>query len=444
MPRCFALTLLATLALAAPADAAFVPTEVLDLPVQGPLSAAVTPGGAATVAGQLTDSPVQARLEVATRAAPGQQWRIAGFPTSAPLVRDIQVAAGSGGTVLAWSEVRRHSNSVVVATVDANADLTVRERVPVANGSAAFPRLAVLHEDTIVLAWRDGRTSARARVRVATFEGTRFTRAPRTVATDVAQVVLAARGGGATLGWISGHRSLPRKTKLSVRRTAPHTLTVVQLDRRGRPAGRATVAGHDVGATARLAGSPDGRLVASWLRPQKITPYPGEDTGSPPPQSAFVNPVAFTRQVLPRLLPARPLVSAGQVPGSVPTVAFDAPGNAVAAWRAANPPGGGPFFDALTVSAAGGGPWAAPRLVAHLGFSRFDPVVVAPGGGPVVVTTGLVPGTGTPRWTVTANAQALGVTSASDGRGAAVARGGERVLVAWPSPTGGVEVAEQG
>jgi hypothetical protein len=438
---------LVALALAAPAPApavaAFAPPASLDLPAGRPLSAAIAPDGAATVAGLLSDSPVQARIEIATRQAAGLPWRIAGFPTSAQLVRDIQVVAAPGGTVVAWSEVRRHSNSVVVATVDGNADLTVRERVPVASGSAAFPRLALLHGETVVLAWRDGRTSARARVRVATFEGTRFTRAPRTAGTDVAQVVLAARGGGATLGWISGHRSLPRKTRLSVRRAAPRTLTIVQLDRRGRPAGPTTVVGRDVGATARLAGSPDGRLVASWLRPQKINPYPGEDTGAAPPPSAIVSPIAFTRQLLPRLQPARPLVSAGQVPAGVPTVAFSGP-NAVTAWRVASQPGSGPLFDAVSAAAADGGPWPAAQLVAHLGFSRFDPVVVAPGLSPLVVTTALAPGAGTPVWTVAAGAQALGVTSTGDGRGVAVAHGGDRVLVAWPSTSGGVGVAEQG
>jgi hypothetical protein len=39
---------------------------------------------------------------------------------------------------------------------------------------------------------------------------------------------------------------------------------------------------------------------------------------------------------------------------------------------------------------------------------------------------------------------ALGITTGGDGRGVAVARAADRVLVAWPSATGGVQVAEQG
>jgi hypothetical protein len=365
------------------------------------------------------------------------------------LVRDLQVAVGPRATVLAWGEVRRRSQAVVVATADAGGRLTVRERVTVATATSAFPRLALLRSGDVVLAWRDRRSGARtgSRVRVATIGRDGFTRKPRTVGVDAAQIVLAARGDGAAVGWVSPHRSAPRKTKASVRRALPHTLTVRTLDARGLPSGTATIVGRDVGASARLAGSPDGRLVASWLRPQKILPFAGEARGDAPPPSAILNPVAFTRQVLPQLRGARPLSGQDVIPGSVPTVAFDAPGHAVAAWRA-SAAGGSPAFDALTADSSAGGPWSIGRLVAHLGFSRLDPVVAAPASGPVVVYSALLAVVGPPRWTVTAadagGTHALGITTGGDGRGVAVARAADRVLVAWPSATGGVQVAEQG
>jgi len=299
-----------------------------------------------------------------------------------------------------------------------------------------------------VLAWRDGRGRSvkRSFVRVATFDGTRFVSAPRTVGTDVSQIVFAARGSGAAVGWIDAFRRPVRKTRLSVPRARPRSLRIVALDDRGRPSGSAILAGRDIGSKARLAGSPDGRLVASWVRPQKIGPFPGEEQGSAPPPSAYVNPVAFTRQLLPTVLAARPL--AVPFPAGVPSVAFDAPGHAVAALRAPTPGGSPPAFDAVTAAAAGGGPWSTPALAAHVGFSNFDPVVVAPSAGAVVICSALLPNPGPPAWAVLATdaggARALGTTNGPDGRGIAVARGGDRVLVAWPSTTGGVQVAEQG
>jgi hypothetical protein len=436
------------LALALPpsAEAAFGPAQSLGLPVGGQLVAAIGPDGGATVAGLLSDSPVQARIEVATRSTAGAPWRIAGFATSAQLVRDVQVVSAPRGTVLAWAEVRRHSQAIVVATADAGAHLTVRERVPVSNGSSAFPRLAVLRSGAVVLAWRDGR-GARARVRVATFDGDRFVRSPRTAGIGAAQVALVARGSGAAVGWVGALRPRIRKSRVSVARARPRPLTVRSLDARGLPSGPAAVVARDVDATARLAGAPDGRLVASWVRPQKILPFPGDERGDAPPPSAFVNPVAFTREVLPRLLPARPLGTPQQIAVGVPSVALDAAGHAVAAFRVAHT-GGIPAFDALTAGSDAGGPWTSPRLVAQLGFSRFEPVVVAPAAGPVVVYSALVPAAGPPRWTVAASGpagpQVLGITTAGDGRGIAVGRSAGRVLVAWPSASGGVQVAEQG
>jgi hypothetical protein len=231
-----------------------------------------------------------------------------------------------------------------------------------------------------------------------------------------------------------------------VPRALPRTLTVRSLDAHGLPTGAAVRVGSDVGATARLAGAPDGRVVASWMRPQKIRSYAGEDRGDAPPPSAYIAPRAFTRQLLPRLAPARPLGGPSEIAAGVPSVGFDGPGHAVAALRA-SAPAVGPAYDARLSGSAGGGPWSSSRLVAHLGFSRLDPVVTVPSpGDAVVVYTALIPAPGTPVWSVGAadatGTQALGVTNAGDGRGIAVARAADRVLVAWPS-AGGVQVAER-
>ena len=447
-------SLLVTLALVliVPAPAAgadFTPAQALDLPVRGQLAAAVGADGEAVVAGargDLTDG----RVAVATRAGSGARWKTTTLGAGGAIVRDVQAVIGRRGSVLAWSEIGRRGQAIVIATAAPGGDLAVRARMAVTNASSAFPRLALLRSGAVVVAWRDGRSgSRRARVRVATIDGNRFASAPRTAGTGGAtQIVLAARGAGAAVGWVSRHRSLPRKTRLSVRRVAPRTLTIRLLDARGLPAGDATIAGRDIGATARLAGAPDGRLVASWLRPQKIRPYPGEDEGAAPPPTAYINQAAFTRQVLPRLLPARPLPVPSGIAGSVPSVAFDAAGHAVAALSGTAVPNTGPAYDALTAGSTAGGPWSSPQLVAHLGFSRFNPVVVAPASGPVVVYSALLQAPGAPSWAVGASdasgPQVLGATSAGDGRGIAVARAGERVLVAWPSATGGVDVAERG
>ena len=80
----------------------------------------------------------------------------------------------------------------------AGGPLAIRRRLAVANAFSASPRLARLRDGAVVLAWRDGRSGSRSRVRVATIDGDRFTSAPRTVGTDVAQVV--ARRAGSRRG----------------------------------------------------------------------------------------------------------------------------------------------------------------------------------------------------------------------------------------------------
>lgn len=228
----------------------------------------------------------------------------------------------------------------------------------------------------------------------------------------------------------------------------PRTLTVVALDARGAPAGRQMTVGRDVGSSARLAGAPDGRLVASWVRPQQIRPYPGEDRGDAPPADAYVAPLAFTRQVFPRLRPARPVGGPSNIGAGAPSVTFQEGDRAVMAVRASMP-GVGPAYDVVAAGSGAAGPWSALRLVAHLGFSRMDPVAVAPAEGDVVIVyTTLTASVGTPAsWTVAASTSTgtvpLGATMASDGRGVAVASARGRVLVAWPAGDG-VQIAERG
>lgn len=65
----------------------------------------------------------------------------------------------------------------------------------------------------------------------------------------------------------------------------------------------------------------------------------------------------------------------------------------------------------------------------------------------MIVHTALVPTAARPAWTVDASdasgAQQLGTTTASDGRGIAVAQAAGRILVAWPLG-GVVQIAERG
>jgi hypothetical protein len=260
--------------------------------------------------------------------------------------------------------------------------------------------------------------------------------------------VLAARGASATVGWTSAYHVRPGTHPGSSRRALPRTLTLQSLDRRGVPAGRPVIAGRDVGAVARLAGDADGRLVASWARPTQIRPFAGEDRGIAPPRDAYVYPRAFTRQILPKPRPARPVGGAEQVAQGPPSVAFDGPDHALTVLRAA-PRDAGPLFSVLAAGASSGGPWSDARPVASVGFTREDPIALAPAPGDgVVVYTALDPTINAPpRWIVAATdasgAHRLGTTAVSDGRGATAAQAGAHVLVAW-NDGDQVQLAERG
>jgi hypothetical protein len=427
---------LVLLALAAPVGAhgaTFGPAQALNLPVSGPLAATVGPGGEAVVAG-VRGAPGNSHVEVAMRTGRGAPWVVHAVGPVAPEIRDVQTVIGHGRAVVAWAEIRRRANAVLVATGPVGGALTVRQRFPVADAFAASPRLARLSGGRVVVAWRDGKFRAPSRVRVATISRDHFETGPRTAGTDAATIVLTARGAGAAVGWTSTFRA--RKGAGPARRALPRTLTIRALDSGGVPTGAATIAGRDVGTIARLAGAPDGRLVASWVRPQQTAASP----------SATVAPLAFTRQILPRLLPARPLGGPNQIAGGPPSVAFDGADHAVAALRV-SAPAVGPAFDAVVADSRAGAPWSTPRLVAHLGFTRMDPVAAAPVAGDVVLVYTAIAGfNGPPAWAVVATDAAgthgLGTTTGSDGRGVTVARAPGRVLVAWLD-AGRVQVAER-
>ena len=204
---------MAMLALAAPSASAatFGAPYSIDLTAAAPLASAIDAGGAAVV-GDVRGTAGKRRVEVALRDRAGAPWMTTMLGAEVSEARDVQAAIGGRGVVVAWAEVTREQQSVVVATGPAGGPLAIRRRLAVVDAYAASPRLAGLRGGAVVLAWRDGRSGSRSRVRVATIDGDRFTSAPRTVGTDVAQVVLAARGAGAAVGWTSAYRGRARKT----------------------------------------------------------------------------------------------------------------------------------------------------------------------------------------------------------------------------------------
>jgi hypothetical protein len=426
--------------------AGFGPPQALDLPVAGPLVTAVGADGEAVVAGMRRGGAGGERVMVATRARQGASWNVASLGPIVPEARDLQAIVAGDRVVLFWSEVRRERQSVVLATGRAGGTIGVLRRLPVRNAFSASPRLARLRSGAVVLAWHDGR-GRRSRVRVATLGGSRFTSGPRTVGTDAAQVVLAAHAGGATVGWTGSYRGRQKSTPKGVPRARPRRMTIVSLDASGAPTSAARTIARDVDATVHLAGAPDGRLVASWLRPQKILPFPGEARGDGPPLNAYVPAAAFTRQVLPRPRPARPVPVAGQIALGPPGVALLSGDRAALAVRANAPGGAGINFGIFAASSRAGGPWSDVHPIAQLGFSRMDPVVVRLAAqDPIIVYTAASVAPGTPRYSVSVDdatgTQILGTTPGLDGRGVGVASTRGRALVAWLDGTG-VQVAER-
>ncbi len=356
----------------------------------------------------------------------------AGFGPSHPLGM-----SASGPLVAALGA---HGEAAVVAIGDLGAKLAVRARIAVGDAYAASPRLVRMSNDAVVLAWRDGSYRRGSRVRITRIDGNRLAFAPRTVGRDVGQVVVSARGSGAVVGWTSAYHVRPGTKAGSLRRAAPRTLTVVPLNYTARP-GTRVIIGRNVGGSVRLAGASDGRVVASWVRPQ-------QDRLNGSLLVVAVSQQAFTRQILPRALPARPVGGSDEVAAGPPSVAFVGSEEAVTVLRAGEPRGAA-FFDLLGAQATDGGPWSAPQRIAGLGFTRMEPVVVrAAAGEGAVVYTALDPTINAPpRWIVAANdatgAHRLGTTDAGDGRGATVAAARGRVLVAWTDGDG-TQIAERG
>lgn len=438
----------ASAAPAAAGAAAFGPSQPLGMTVTGELATAIGAHGEAAVAGLDGSRPTGTYVDVASRTGAAAAWRSVAVGPVAPQARYVQVAVTSSRVVVAWAQAVGDENSVVVATGPLGAKPRIRARIAVGDADAASPRLTRMSNGDVILAWRDGSFGKPSSVRVARIDADRLATAPRTVGHAAAEVVLTARGSGAAVGWTSAYRSRPGTRSGSPRRAQPRTLTVVSLNSRGAP-GATTIVGRDVGATARIFGAPDGRLVATWARPTQIRPYPGEDRGDPPPISAYVFPRAFTRQVLPRLRPARPIGAGAWEAEGPPSIAFDGPDEAIAVVRA-QPTDGGPMYAALGASAHDGGPWSNVQPLAALGFTRMDPVVAAPQAGVgVIAYTALDPTINAPpRWIVAANDDTgmhrLGTTDAGDGLGASVASAPGRVLVAWNDTDDAVQVAERG
>jgi hypothetical protein len=120
---------LALLALAWPASArgaAFEPAQALDLRVSGPVAAAVGPRGEAVVAGVGPAAPAGRQVEVAMRAGPGAPWKVMALGPIVSVARDVQAVVARGRAVVAWGEVRRREQAVVVATGHVGGALTVR------------------------------------------------------------------------------------------------------------------------------------------------------------------------------------------------------------------------------------------------------------------------------------------------------------------------------
>jgi hypothetical protein len=370
-------------------------------------------------------------LHVALRDDARQPWRASALGVGAREVRDPQLAIAPDGTaVLAWAEVAggRRRQAVALAAAAPGGDFGAVRRLAVGNAFAAFPRLVVARSGAILLAFRDAPSvpaPARLRLAVRPASGGRFG-APRTLATRVSSLALAAPGEGAVVAW-----STPPP-----RIGADRTLYALRLDDRGGARGRPLPISRAAGAEVRLAGSPEGFWIVSWVRPRA----PGR-------------PLAlFTRTVLQSLRPARPLEPpVGTIFGGAAAVSMAISGRALVTATALGP-GGVRVFAARSVF---GGPWTAHQeLTAKPGAVIGDPRPVL-FGEPFVVWTHPRDQPGEPVYDVLvarrvgqvafAPPEALSA-GAPAGRagGLLVAIGGEHVLVAWAAPGGGLLAVERG
>jgi hypothetical protein len=375
-----------------------------------------------------------ATLRAALRTGAAGPWRTSALSVDASDIRDPQLAVTpDGDVVLAWAEItgrgRRHD--VALSAAPAGGDFGAIRRIAVGNGFSAFPRLAVLRSGAVLLAFRDAplpRGRARLRVALRPAGGDRFG-APGTVARRVAALALAATGDGAALAW-STPAPKPR---------AARTLYALLLDRRAHPRARPLPISQAAGAEVRLAGSPGGASIASWIRPR-----------------AAGRPIAlFTREFERSLEPARPVLApVGTAFGGAAAVTVGASGRALAAATALGPGGVRVFAARSAVGAA----WSdlqelSVQPTPVVGDPR--PVLLARGEALVVWTQPRVQPGGPVYDVLVAQRPAGQVAFAApqsltgnlpggQAAGLLAATGGSRVLVAWAAPGGGLLAVERG
>ena len=373
-------------------------------------------------------------LHIATRDGAAQPWQAGQLGPDTHEVRDPQaVVAPDGLAVVAWAEVTRGGRqSVAIATAAGGGVPGAVRRFVVGDGFAAFPRLVVLRSGAILLAFRDARAHAPARLRVAlratasdSFE------APRTVGSDASSLVVAAAGEGAVMAWATPPRG----------GSANRTLYALRLDAHGHARGGPVVISRTALATVRLAGSPDGRSIVSWLKPGR------SPQGRPP---------LFTRMFEPTLKPVRLLAPpSGRVVGRPAAVALGASGQTLAAATAI---GGEPTaVGVFAARSAFGGAWrGAQRLAAPPAPSNGDPraLLLVSGEGlviwsqarvqPVPLRYDILLARRAPGKATFAAPEPLSGAPPSPGQGGLlVTTGGERVLVAWPAAAGGLLAVER-
>jgi hypothetical protein len=375
-----------------------------------------------------------AALHLALRDGVGQPWRTSVLSAGAGALRDPQaVVLPDGDAVVAWAQSRVGAGGRAVAVVAAPAggEPGAVRRFAVGDGFAARPRLVALRSGAILLAYRDAPPSAPARLRVVLrpARADRFG-APRTVATRASGLALARSGAGAVVAWPA-----PR-----TRGRAGRTLYALRLDGHGRPRGAPVVISHAAAGTeVRLAGSPDGQSIVSWQAPRQA------------------GGALFTRMFEPSLRPARPLTPpVGMAFGGPAAVAMGLSGRALAT---ATSLGGQPTgLRVVGARSAFGGPWTdAQELSAQATPSAGSPrpLLFASGEGVVLwMQARQQPGAATydvqlarraPGQAGFAAPEVLsGGAPADQVTGMLVATGGERVLVAWPAPAGGMLAVERG
>lgn len=402
---------------ATPGPAGFAPGLPVLLGTPSQTAAAVSERGAAVLAVVTADGDREA-VRVASRGRAGAPWRVSSLRVAPREARDVQaVVTPDGMVVVAWAEAGAR-NAVGVATGRAGDGLSVTS-TPAGSGFAASPRLAVLRSGTVLLAYRDAPRGGTSGLRLRTVRAGEGLGRARTVATRVSQVALAAAGGGAVLAW----------TRSATGRV-PRAAYGLRLGREGAPRERAFLITRDAGRTLRLAGGPDGRSLASWMRPARGTRAAG----------------AFTRSLRPVLRPARPLGAPGLRPRDAATLSAGPDGHALAALPAF---GDDPFgFRVLAARSRMGGVWTGVRpLGAPSAMGGTPRPVLAPGGEELVAWTTARTQPGPVAYDVlisgAGGTTALGTTSSPDGRGLAVGHAGARVLVAWPM-VGGLALAERG